>query len=99
MGRRLRHCVECPECHTRYLIGFSPYSNGSLLVSISPEASPEYKLTCTCRRGSVCSKWRRNELKVYEVPREAYARGYGPASEICLPPSYSNLDEKLGELQ
>jgi hypothetical protein len=88
MGSRLRHCIECPECHTRYLIGFSPYCNGSLLVSIGPEFS-EYKLMCACQRGAVCSRWQRNELKVYDVSRAAYARGYGSTHEVWLLTSYS----------
>ena len=35
MTPRIRHCVECPKCHTRYLVGFSPYRNGSYLMPLS----------------------------------------------------------------
>jgi len=31
MTRRIRHCIECPKCRTRYLVGYSPYRNGSYL--------------------------------------------------------------------
>jgi len=34
MSIRIRRCLECPKCHTRYLLGFSPYSNGSYVVSV-----------------------------------------------------------------
>jgi hypothetical protein len=32
---RVRHCVECPKCHTRYLPGFTPYRNGSYLIPLT----------------------------------------------------------------
>jgi hypothetical protein len=84
MPDRLRHCVECPECSTRYLIGFSPYQNGSYLVSFVTEVSEEYKLFCSCRRPQICSRWKWNELKTYSVSNRAYARGYGGPDEIWL---------------
>jgi len=34
MGYRIRHCVECPKCLTRYLVACSPYRNGSYLVPL-----------------------------------------------------------------
>jgi|SRR5579863_6020302 len=82
MADRVRHCVECPECCTRYLIGFSPYLNGAYLVSFVSETSEEYKLICSCRRPAVCSRWNGRDLKTYSVSNEAYARGYGEAEEI-----------------
>jgi hypothetical protein len=94
MGYRLRHCVECPECCTRYLIGFSPYSNGSYLASVGIDSSEEYKLLCSCRRTLVCSRWNRNDLKIYEVSKAAYALGYGSAHEIWLSTRYSNQGEE-----
>jgi len=33
LSERIRHCVECPKCLTRHLIGFSPYGNRPYLVS------------------------------------------------------------------
>lgn len=83
MRERLRHCVACPECCTRYLIGFSPYGNGSVMVSVQL-ASDEYSLWCSCRYPVVHSGWRISELKRYLVPREAYARGYGSREEIRM---------------
>lgn len=94
MPARLRHCVECPECCTRYLIGFSPYSNGAYLVSEAGEAAGDYQLFCFCRRPRVVSRWSRNELKVYEVSNAAYLRGYGSVGEIWLSPRYSSRAEE-----
>lgn len=82
MGFRVRHCVACPECGTRYLIGFSPYGNGSHLSQARPESEGEYKLVCTCCRPAVSSRWIRSDLKVYGVSRRAYKRGYGTPEEI-----------------
>ena len=82
MAARVRHCVECPECFTRYLIGFSPYHNGSYLVPFLTESSEEYKLFCSCCRPPVSSRWRWGELKTYSVSNQAYDRGYGPPEGI-----------------
>jgi hypothetical protein len=51
MRDRIRRCVECPRCLTRYLVAFSPYRNGSYVVSTVagfPEAS--CILCCSCRK-------------------------------------------------
>lgn len=88
MGFRLRHCVECAECRTRYLIGFSPYDNGSYLVPPSAESGAEYKLVCSCCRPPVCSRWKRSDLKMYGVSSRGYARGFGSAEEIWVFDSY-----------
>lgn len=82
MSARLRHCVECPECCTRYLIGFSPYGNGSRLRPVASGAAEEYQLVCWCCRPPVCSQWKRSELKMYGVSNRGYARGYGSPEEI-----------------
>jgi hypothetical protein len=87
---RIRHCVECPKCLTRYLIAFSPYRNGSYLVPAVYGSSEEYILYCSCRGLSVVSPWRWREPKACEVSHEAYDRGYGTPEEISpltnLPP-------------
>jgi hypothetical protein len=88
MGFRFRHCVECPECSTRYLVGFSPYGNGSYLVSLRAESAEEYKLVCSCCRPPVYSRWSRSELKMYAVSNQAYASGYGSAQEIWVLKAY-----------
>lgn len=31
---RVRYCVECPKCRTRYLPSSSPYRNGSYLIPV-----------------------------------------------------------------
>jgi hypothetical protein len=83
MTRRVRHCLECPKCRTRYLVGFSPYRNGSYLVSQVVGFSEEWTLYCSCGRPPISSRWRWNELKMYAVSNQAYALGYGAADEIA----------------
>ena len=79
---RIRHCVECPQCLTRYLIAFSPYRNWSYLVRTVVGSSEEYTLYCSCRRPLVVSRWGWSELKACKVPTTAHNRGYGTAEEI-----------------
>jgi len=79
---RIRHCVECPKCLTRYLIPFSPYSNGSYLIRTVEGCSDEYALFCSCRKSTAASVWRWNELKICAVSSAAYDRGYGTPEEI-----------------
>lgn len=82
MASRVRHCVECPKCLTRYLVGFSPYRNGSYLVPIAQGLWEEWILHCACRTPPVTSRWAWRELKVYEVSSEAHQSGFGPPEEI-----------------
>lgn len=85
MGRatpRIRHCAECPRCLTRYLIGFSPYSNRSYLVPIVSGSSDEYILYCSCGTPFTSSRWHWSEFKAYAVSKSAHDRGYGNAEEI-----------------
>jgi len=79
---RVRHCVECPKCHTRYLPGSSPYRNGSYLIPLAKRFSSGCLLYCSCRNPPVCSQWKWTELKACEVSREAYRLGYGSTNEI-----------------
>src|SRR5579863_7262392 len=79
---RIRHYVECPKCLTRYLIGLSPYGNGSYLVPTVHCSSEEYTLYCCCRGLPVVSSWRWKETTACEVSTEAYARGYGTSEEV-----------------
>src|SRR6267378_4027323 len=80
MPRRIRHCMECPECLTRYLVSGSPYGNGSYLVSLRDGNSEVHTLYCSCGRTPVSSPW--SELKPYVVSSPAHRRGYGPPEEI-----------------
>ena len=73
MSYRIRHCISCPHCRTRYLIGFSPYANGSYLLSTSVGSLEEYTLYCSCRRFPVPSRWRDSEIKACEVSHSAIA--------------------------
>jgi hypothetical protein len=79
MAPRVRHCVECPRCFTRYLVGFSPYPNGSSLRLLAARFSEEWTLCCAC---GAASRWNWNELKAYVVSCQAYGRGYGSPDEI-----------------
>lgn len=77
---RVRHCVECSRCHTRYLVSRSPYHNGSYLIPTVQGSLDEYALYCSCQR--VLSLWRWCEVMACEVSSAAYERGYGTAEEI-----------------
>jgi hypothetical protein len=82
MRAHIRRCVECPKCHTRYLIGFSPYCNGSYLVLTTARTSEEYTLYCACCKPAALSRWERSQMNAYAVARAAHDRGYGTCSEI-----------------
>jgi len=79
---RIRHCVECPKCLTRYLISFSPYHNGSYLIRTVEGSSDEYALYCSCRKSTAASLWRWHEVKICAVSSAAYDRGFGTPAEI-----------------
>jgi hypothetical protein len=79
---RIRHCVECPKCLTRYLVAFTPYSNGSYVVSALNDRPEEYTLYCCCRGLPIVSAWKWRTTKACEVSQEAYDRGYGTPEEI-----------------
>lgn len=82
---RTRHCVECPKCHTRYVLSFSPYRNGSYLITtLFGPAQEEYALFCSCTGLMAVSRWTWNEVKICKVSKAAYKRGYGTADEILL---------------
>jgi hypothetical protein len=82
MASRVRHCVECPKCFTRYLIGFSPYRNGSYLVPMNTGVQQQWTLYCSCGSPHSPSRWSWDELRPYEVSNGAHIRGYGPPEEI-----------------
>lgn len=82
MSTRVRHCIECPKCRTRYLIGFSPYSNGSYLVASGSRAHEEWVLYCSCQSPVASSRWTWDELTTYRVSSQAYRRKYGFPDEI-----------------
>ena len=79
MPSRIRHCVECSKCCTRYVIGFSPYDNGSYIVSNPSGGVDLLRLYCACGVSNECKL---SKLKVYAVSESAYARGYGSPDEI-----------------
>src|SRR5579864_5130309 len=77
---RIRHCLECPGCRTRYLISLSPYTNGSYIVATVNGRCDEYILYCRCR--SMASRWRGSDVMTCEVSRGAYERGFGMEDEV-----------------
>jgi hypothetical protein len=79
---RVRHCVECPKCLTRYLPGFSPYGNGSYLLSLTEGFADDWTLYCACGRPPISSRWSWSDLKRYAVSNQAHDRGYGPPEDI-----------------
>lgn len=81
MPSRIRHCVECWNCSTRYVIGFSPYDNGSCIVSNPPGGDDLLRLYCCCGNSS---GFKLSELKTYSVSQSAYVRGYGSPEEVVL---------------
>lgn len=82
MPARIRHCVECPKCCTRYLVASSPYCNGSSLVPIHEGSFELYTLYCSCARPRAPSQWNSGQLKKYVVSSRAHDRGYGTPEEI-----------------
>jgi hypothetical protein len=96
MTRRMRHCVECRRCRTRYLIGFTPYRNGSYLVPTVPFLTEDYVLYCACACPPVSSQWRSDELEICKVSTMAYKRGYGSGEEVML---VQTLSPKVGNTQ
>lgn len=96
MASRVRHCVECPKCLTRYLPGSSPYRNGSYLMPLAEGFADEWRLYCTCGRPPISSRWSWSDLKLYAVSNQAYDRGYGPPEEIVPVDKTSRFRVKIG---
>jgi hypothetical protein len=99
---RVRHCVECPKCRTRYLPSFSPYRNGSYLIPLTADAASGWILHCSCRKPPVSSQWGSTDLKPYEICRQAYRRGYGSPDEVWdvtrdsrVDPNWHDVDRRL----
>src|ERR1700751_762921 len=88
--RFIRHCVEGPKCQTRDVVGFSPYTNGSILLRTHIGFLEEYVLYCSCGSRPVCSRWNEKQLARYSVCKAAHMRGYGSQKEIWQPPISSD---------
>lgn len=82
MTRRIRHCVECPSCHTLYLASRSPYRNGSYIVPTGGAASEEFTLKCYCSGSHIAHSWKWLTPIPCEVSRTAHDRGYGSVDEV-----------------
>jgi hypothetical protein len=84
MSLRIRHCVECPKCHTCYLIAFTPYRNGSYLVRAGAGTREEYILYCFCDGGHMPNRGRWRDVKPCAVSKAAHERGYGTLDEVWI---------------
>src|SRR5580693_7683770 len=99
MRDRIRRCVECPRCLTRYLVAFSPYRNGSYVVSTVAGFPEACILYCSCRRPPFSVRWRWSEVKAYVVSKSAQDRGYGMPDEIVLEAESHGMRAHLGQVQ
>jgi len=79
---RIRHCLECPKCFTRYVISLSPYRNGAHVLSTLNQHGDEYILFCSCGKSSSPTRWKRMEVMLCRVSKEAFERGYGSAADV-----------------
>src|SRR5947207_10542082 len=82
MALRIRHCIECPKCHTRYILGASPYRNGAYLISRLGENAEVHTLYCACGKPPAPTRW--TDVRTYVVSSRAYHQGYGSPQEIML---------------
>ena len=82
MTSRIRHCLECPKCRTRYLFTKTQYANGSYVIVQREDDYEEYTLYCSCGQPAAISRWTSTDLARCTVSDGAYARGYGSAEEI-----------------
>jgi hypothetical protein len=82
MRALIRRCVECSRCRTRYLVGFSPYWNGTFLLPTTTGSFDTYTLYCSCSRPSASSVWKWSDMKPCTVAKPAHSRGYGSFEEI-----------------
>lgn len=83
--RRIRHCVECPKCLTRYVVSCNPYGNSSVLQPVIEGCWDEYTLYCRCK--AAASWWKSSEFMICEISAAAFERGYGTAEEITPVPT------------
>lgn len=77
---RIRHCLECPNCRTLYLISRSPYRNGGWIDFTLHGLGEAYILYCSCR--SMGIRLKAKEVLICEVSKEAYERGFGSREEV-----------------
>src|SRR5215472_6906963 len=94
---RIRHCVECPKCGTRYLLGHSQYGNGSYLAVQPLGRSEEYNLYCSRRPAAKNTRRSWSDLTKYTVSNGAHQRGYGSRDEIIFFSSRENQDLALAQ--
>jgi len=94
---RIRHCVECPKCGTRYLLARTQYANGSYLVVQHLGCSEEYTLYCSCGLPATITRWNWSDLAKYTVSSGAHQRGYGSRDEITFFTSEQNQQAALAE--
>jgi hypothetical protein len=91
MSHRVRHCIECPKCNTRYLIGSSPYDNGSYVLPLIAGNADDWILYCACQTPRVRLQCHWSEMKMCAVSKSAHGRGYGSSEEMSYKPQRSFL--------
>jgi len=94
MPLRFRHCIECPNCNTRYLVGFSPYANGAQVLPLIAGRVEEWILYCACQTPRVPRQCHCSEMKVCRVSKSAHSRGYGSSEEMVYIPHRSPLAQR-----
>jgi hypothetical protein len=67
-----RSCVECPKCHTRYIIGANPYRNGSFMSSYPSGDTDLRRLYCSCLRQIGRSSFKLSQLKTYTESQSSH---------------------------
>ena len=87
----LRHCIECPKCKTRYLVGFSPYENGSYLLPLIAGHMEEWILYCACQTPRVARQCHWSEMTLCTVSKSAHSRGFGSPEEMVSISQRSSL--------
>ena len=84
MRNRVRHCITCPHCRTRYLIGFSPYANGAYVAFTPVGSFEQYLLYCPCKRFAFPGRWDSSDIRACKVSNSVYRRGFGSPEEVVL---------------
>jgi hypothetical protein len=94
MPLRFRHCIECPKCNTRYVVGSSPYDNGSYVLPLIAGDIDDWVLYCACQTPRIRRQCHWSEMKMCAVSKSAANRGYGSAEEMMYRRQRSFLEQQ-----
>jgi hypothetical protein len=94
MPLRFRHCIECPKCNTRYVVGSSPYDNGSYVLPLIAGDIDDWVLYCACQTPRIRRQCQWSEMKMCAVSKSAANRGYGSAEEMMYKRQRSLLEQQ-----